>query len=47
MLSPQIAEEDVQETNNIEVLEEMAQKAKRDAQGKRKGIPPFVQKLSR
>ncbi len=32
---------------NVEVLEQMAQKAKREAQGKRKGIPPFVQKLSR
>jgi heat shock transcription factor len=35
------------EQDNIEKLEEMAQKAKRDAQGKRKQIPPFVQKLSR
>jgi heat shock transcription factor len=35
------------EQDNVEALEEMAQKAKRDAQGKRKGIPPFVQKLSR
>lgn len=35
------------ETDNIELLEEKAQKAKRDAQGKRKQIPPFVQKLSR
>lgn len=33
--------------DNIEVLEEMAQKAKREAQAKRKQIPPFVQKLSR
>jgi heat shock transcription factor len=32
--------------DNVELLEEMAQKAKRDAQGKRKQIPPFVQKLS-
>ncbi|KAL6881779.1 hypothetical protein HDV57DRAFT_77296 [Trichoderma longibrachiatum] len=32
--------------DNIEVLEEMAQKAKREAQAKRKQIPPFVQKLS-
>jgi heat shock transcription factor len=32
---------------NIEALEEQAQKAKRDAQAKRKQIPPFVQKLSR
>lgn len=35
------------EADSIEVLEEKAQKAKRDAQGKRKTIPPFVQKLSR
>jgi heat shock transcription factor len=33
--------------DNVEVLEEMAQKAKREAQHKRKQIPPFVQKLSR
>lgn len=33
--------------DSIEVLEEMAQKAKREAQNKRKHIPPFVQKLSR
>lgn len=33
--------------DNVEVLEELAQKAKREAQGKRKQIPPFVQKLSR
>jgi heat shock transcription factor len=35
------------EHDNIERLEEMAQRAKRDAQAKRKQIPPFVQKLSR
>lgn len=35
------------EQENIETLEEMAQKAKREAQAKRKSIPPFVQKLSR
>lgn len=35
------------EQDSIEKLEELAQKAKRDAQGKRKQIPPFVQKLSR
>ncbi|KAJ0167977.1 hypothetical protein CTA2_11567 [Colletotrichum tanaceti] len=35
------------ETDNIEVLEEMARKAMREAQQKRKQIPPFVQKLSR
>ncbi|TQN74298.1 Heat shock factor protein [Colletotrichum shisoi] len=34
------------ETDNIEVLEEMARKAMREAQQKRKQIPPFVQKLS-
>jgi heat shock transcription factor, other eukaryote len=39
--------EEIGEHDNIEVLEELAQKAKRDAQGKRKAIPPFVQKLSR
>lgn len=35
------------ETDNVEVLEEMAHKAMREAQQKRKQIPPFVQKLSR
>ncbi|KAL2133258.1 hypothetical protein VTI74DRAFT_2681 [Chaetomium olivicolor] len=34
------------EHDNIERLEEMAQRAKREAQAKRKQIPPFVQKLS-
>ncbi|KAK2593363.1 Heat shock transcription factor [Conoideocrella luteorostrata] len=34
------------EQDSIELLEEMAQKAKREAQTKRKSIPPFVQKLS-
>ncbi|KAL2205448.1 hypothetical protein CC79DRAFT_1276339 [Sarocladium strictum] len=38
--------EDHTTEDSIEVLEEKAQKAKRDAQGKRKTIPPFVQKLS-
>ncbi|RCI11291.1 hypothetical protein L249_7125 [Ophiocordyceps polyrhachis-furcata BCC 54312] len=38
--------EGVAEQENVEVLEEMASKAKRDAQQKRKQIPPFVQKLS-
>ncbi|KAI9158328.1 Heat shock factor protein [Paramyrothecium foliicola] len=38
--------ENLTEQDNVELLEEMAQKAKRDAQGKRKQIPPFVQKLS-
>lgn len=35
------------EHDNLEVLEEKAQKAKRDASAKRKQIPPFVQKLNR
>lgn len=39
--------EEVVEEDNVEKLEEMAQKAKREAQTKRKQIPPFVQKLSR
>ncbi|KAI1196035.1 hypothetical protein F5X97DRAFT_334978 [Nemania serpens] len=34
------------EHDNIEVLEEKAQKAKREASAKRKQIPPFVQKLN-
>lgn len=36
----------VDEHDNIERLEEMAQRAKREATSKRKQIPPFVQKLS-
>ncbi|KAI2632331.1 hypothetical protein GGR54DRAFT_30264 [Hypoxylon sp. NC1633] len=36
----------INEHDNIEVLEEKAQRAKRDAQAKRKQIPPFVQKLN-
>ncbi|CAH0059425.1 unnamed protein product [Clonostachys solani] len=39
-------EDGVSEQDNIDALEEQAQKAKREAQGKRKQIPPFVQKLS-
>ena len=35
------------ENDNIELLEERAARAKRDAQAKRKQIPPFVQKLRR
>lgn len=35
------------EEDNIEMLEDRAQIAKRDSQSKRKQIPPFVQKLSR
>lgn len=46
-LMPPNPGENISDQDNIELLEEMAQKAKRDAQGKRKGIPPFVQKLSR
>jgi heat shock transcription factor len=37
----------IDEHDNIERLEEMAARAKREAQAKRKQIPPFVQKLSR
>ncbi|KAL1843652.1 hypothetical protein VTJ49DRAFT_634 [Mycothermus thermophilus] len=37
---------DLDEHDNIERLEELAQRAKREAQAKRKQIPPFVQKLS-
>ena len=39
--------EDMDENDNLEVLLEKAQRAKRDAATKRKQIPPFVQKLSR
>lgn len=46
-LLPQNSTEAPREEDNIEILEEMAQKAKREAQAKRKQIPPFVQKLSR
>ncbi|KAI1343861.1 hypothetical protein F5Y15DRAFT_180487 [Xylariaceae sp. FL0016] len=34
------------ENDNIELLEEKAQRARKDAQAKRKQIPPFVQKLN-
>lgn len=37
----------IDEHDNIELLEEKAQRAKREAQAKRKQIPPFVQKLNR
>lgn len=37
----------MEENDNIELLEEKAAIAKREAQSKRKQIPPFVQKLSR
>ncbi|RDA91147.1 hypothetical protein CP533_0455 [Ophiocordyceps camponoti-saundersi (nom. inval.)] len=46
LLQQNNAGEGVAEQENVEVLEEMAQKVKRDAQHKRKQIPPFVQKLS-
>lgn len=36
----------IDEHDNIELLEDKAQKAKRDALAKRKQIPPFVQKLN-
>ncbi|PTB63898.1 heat shock factor-type DNA-binding domain-containing protein [Trichoderma citrinoviride] len=47
LLVPQNATDGAVGQDSIEVLEEMAQKAKREAQAKRKQIPPFVQKLSR
>jgi heat shock transcription factor len=37
----------MEENDNIELLEERAAVAKREATSKRKQIPPFVQKLSR
>jgi len=43
----QAASGGLDEHDSIERLEEMAQRAKREAQAKRKQIPPFVQKLSR
>lgn len=43
----QAANSGMDEHDNIDRLEEMAQRAKREAQAKRKQIPPFVQKLSR
>ncbi|KAK4241381.1 hypothetical protein C8A03DRAFT_41207 [Achaetomium macrosporum] len=42
----QPANASIDEHDNIERLEEMAARAKREAQAKRKQIPPFVQKLS-
>lgn len=42
-----VAADEAPEPDSIEKLEEMAQKAKKEAQTKRKSIPPFVQKLSR
>jgi heat shock transcription factor len=47
MLDPQNLNGVMEENDNIEHLEERATVAKRDAQAKRKQIPPFVQKLSR
>ena len=47
MLDPQNSNGPLEENDNIELLEEKAAVAKRDAQSKRKQIPPFVQKLSR
>ncbi|KAF8861517.1 hypothetical protein BDZ45DRAFT_687599 [Acephala macrosclerotiorum] len=46
MLDAQHANGVLEENDNIEQLEQRAQMAKRDAQSKRKQIPPFVQKLS-
>jgi heat shock transcription factor len=37
----------IDENDNIEALEQKALITKREAQSKRKQIPPFVQKLSR
>ncbi|KAI0008427.1 hypothetical protein F4779DRAFT_451319 [Xylariaceae sp. FL0662B] len=36
----------IDENDNIELLEEKAQRARKEAQAKRKQIPPFVQKLN-
>ncbi|KAI1766430.1 hypothetical protein GGR53DRAFT_518974 [Hypoxylon sp. FL1150] len=45
-LVPGSADGPIDEHDNIDVLEEKAQRAKRDALAKRKQIPPFVQKLN-
>ncbi|PNY28937.1 Heat shock factor protein [Tolypocladium capitatum] len=45
-LLQQNAGEGLVEQDNVEALEEMAAKAKRESRSKRKQIPPFVQKLS-
>ncbi|KAH6669974.1 putative heat shock factor protein [Halenospora varia] len=45
-MDPQQGGIGLEENDNIELLEERAAIAKRDAQSKRKQIPPFVQKLS-
>lgn len=47
MMDPQGANGAIEESDSIERLEERATVAKREAQSKRKQIPPFVQKLSR
>lgn len=47
MMDPQNPNGAMEESDSIERLEERAAVAKRDAQSKRKQIPPFVQKLSR
>jgi heat shock transcription factor, other eukaryote len=47
ILDPQGANGLMEENDNIELLEERAAVAKREATSKRKQIPPFVQKLSR
>ncbi|KAG0648031.1 Heat shock factor [Hyphodiscus hymeniophilus] len=46
MFDPQTSNGLMEENDSIELLEERATAAKRDAQSKRKQIPPFVQKLS-
>lgn len=47
IMDPQNTNGTMEESDSIERLEERAAIAKRDAQSKRKQIPPFVQKLSR
>ena len=47
ILDPHSANGMLEENDNIELLEERAAVAKREATSKRKQIPPFVQKLSR
>lgn len=46
-MDPQGPNGAIEESDSIERLEERATVAKREAQSKRKQIPPFVQKLSR
>ncbi len=45
--TPSSTNASLDEHDSVELLEERAQIAKREAQSKRKQIPPFVQKLSR